>query len=106
MGGGGGHGGAGLKDINDPHRLVKGEWGDPRSLRQKGIITYAISGNRVNPLAGTFKAAVFNTFRRTRGQILYWGIPMLVAYSAMQWATERNEYLNSKAGIAEYGGQE
>ncbi|GIZ45747.1 hypothetical protein CKM354_000890000 [Cercospora kikuchii] len=101
MGGGSGQGGPGLKDANEPFRLVKGEWGDPRSLHQKGIVTYAVSRNRLNPLAGAFKAAVFNTARRTRGQILYWGIPMLLAYSAMQWANQKNAYLNSKAGRAE-----
>ncbi|KAF2206526.1 hypothetical protein CERZMDRAFT_52938 [Cercospora zeae-maydis SCOH1-5] len=92
-----------MKLIGRRSRLVKGEWGDPRSLRQKGIVTYSISGNRVNPLAGTFKAAIFDIFRRTRGQILYWGLPMFVAYRAMEWAVERNEYTYSKAGRVEYG---
>ncbi|KAF2158677.1 hypothetical protein M409DRAFT_71527 [Zasmidium cellare ATCC 36951] len=83
--------------------LVKGEWGDPKCIPQKGIVTYGIAQNRLRPLAGTAQAAVFNTFRRTRNQILYWGVPLLVGYQAMQWATERNEYLNSKAGRAEFG---
>ncbi|CAK4032464.1 Cytochrome b-c1 complex subunit 8 [Lecanosticta acicola] len=80
-----------------------GGWGALGSMPQKGIIHYGISQNRQNPLAGTASAAVFNTFRRTRNQILYWGIPLLVAYQAMEWAIERNEYLNSKAGRAEAG---
>lgn len=58
-------------------------------IPQKGIITYGIAQNRLRPLAGTAQAAVFNTFRRTRNQIMYWGIPLLVAYEVMQWATER-----------------
>lgn len=48
-----------------------------------------MSSNRQNPLAGTAHAAVFNTFRRTRAQILYWAIPVLIGYETMQWAIER-----------------
>lgn len=58
-------------------------------MPQKGIIHYGISQNRQNPLAGAFNAAVFNTLRRTRGQILYWAIPLIIGYETMQWATER-----------------
>ncbi|GAM87912.1 hypothetical protein ANO11243_059400 [Dothideomycetidae sp. 11243] len=83
-----------------------GNWGNFGSQTQKGIITYAVSNNRQRPLAGTAHAAVFNTFRRTRGQILYWSIPLLVGYETMKWAIERNEYLNSKAGRAEYADSE
>ena len=56
---------------------------------QRGIIHYGLAQNRQNPLAGTFNAAIFNTFRRTRHQILYWAVPLLIAYEGMQWATER-----------------
>jgi hypothetical protein len=59
------------------------------SLPQKGIVYYGLAQNRQNPLAGTLNAAIFNTFRRTRGQILYWGVPLLIAYEAMQWAIEK-----------------
>ena len=105
MGGGGGKVGPGLKDATDPFRLVKGEWGDPSSTptlllssdangdpgspKQKGIVTYGVSANRLRPLAGAFQAAVFNTFRRSRNQVLYWGIPAIIAYSAMEWAKDR-----------------
>ena len=58
-------------------------------MPQKGIIHYGLSQNRQRPLAGTFQSAIFNTFRRTRNQILYWSIPMFIAYEVMQWATER-----------------
>ncbi|PSR83910.1 ubiquinol--cytochrome-c reductase chain [Coniella lustricola] len=71
--------------------------------KQKGIVTYGISPNRQNPLAGSAHAAVFNTWRRFKGQVLYVVPPFLVAYYIMNWATERNHYLNSKAGIAEFG---
>ena len=59
------------------------------SLPQKGIVHYGLAQNRQNPLAGTLNAAIFNTFRRTRGQILYWAVPMLIGYEAMQWAIEK-----------------
>jgi len=58
-------------------------------MPQKGIVHYGLSNNRVNPMAGVVRAAVFNTFRRTRGQILYWSVPMFIAYEIMQWAIER-----------------
>merc|ERR1711939_330876 len=83
-----------------------GPWGAFGSLPQKGIVTYGLAQNRQNPLAGTFNAAVFNTFRRPRHQILYWGLPLLIAYETMQWAIERNEYLNSKQGRAEFADEE
>ncbi|KAL1297219.1 hypothetical protein AAFC00_004785 [Neodothiora populina] len=76
------------------------------SPTQKGLITYAVSPNRQRPLAGNAHAAVFNVFRRTKGQILYWGIPILLGYEIMNWATERNEYLNSKEGRALYADEE
>ncbi|KAM0719679.1 hypothetical protein Q7P37_003810 [Cladosporium fusiforme] len=76
------------------------------SLPQKGIVHYGLAQNRQNPLAGTFSAAVFNTFRRTRGQILYWGVPLLIAYEAMHWAIEKNEFVNSKEGRALYADEE
>lgn len=59
------------------------------SQKQKNITTYSLSANAQRPLAGTLNAAIFNTFRRTRHQILYWLPPLLMGYAAMQWATER-----------------
>jgi hypothetical protein len=59
------------------------------SLPQKGIVHYGLAQNRQNPMAGTFNAAVFNTFRRTRNQILYWSIPLIIGYEVMQWAEEK-----------------
>lgn len=72
-------------------------------MPQKGIVHYGLAPNRQNPMAGAYSSAVFNTFRRTRNQILYWGVPLILGYEIMQWATERNEYLNSKEGRALYG---
>ena len=80
-----------------------------------------MSPNRLRPLAGAPHAAVFNTFRRTRHQILYWLPPLLLGYAAMNWAIERyvrvwanylrltiirNEYLNSKPGRQTEAAQE
>ncbi|KAI9845150.1 MAG: hypothetical protein M1837_005035 [Sclerophora amabilis] len=79
-----------------------GDWGDFGSPKQKGITSYALSANRQRPLAGALNAAIFNTWRRFKGQVLYVAPPFVAAYFIMQWATKRNEYLNSKAGrIAE-----
>lgn len=56
---------------------------------QRGIITYSMAQNRQRALAGAAHAAVFNTYRRTKGQILYWAVPMLIGYELMNWATEK-----------------
>ncbi|KJK76391.1 hypothetical protein H634G_08282 [Metarhizium anisopliae BRIP 53293] len=74
-----------------------------RGSKQKGIIHYGLSANRQNPTAGMVHDAFFNTFRRTKGQIFYWLPPLVAGYYLMQWATERNHYLQSKAGRAEFG---
>ncbi|GME38992.1 Ubiquinol-cytochrome c reductase subunit 8 [Neofusicoccum parvum] len=81
------------------HALHKPEWGAASELcPQQGIITYRLAPNRVRPLAGALDAAIFNTWRRTKGQILYWGTPLLAGFLALQWAEKRNEFLNSKEG--------
>ncbi|KAF2484042.1 cytochrome b-c1 complex subunit 8 [Neohortaea acidophila] len=87
-----------------PGQYMSGTWGAIGSPPQKGIVHYGLSNNRLKPLAGATQAAIFNTFRRTRNQILFWSVPMLIGYELMQWATERNEYLNSKEGRELYGG--
>ncbi|KAJ9603908.1 ubiquinol--cytochrome-c reductase subunit 8 [Cladophialophora chaetospira] len=68
---------------------------------QRGIISYRLSSKRLNPLSHAIHNAIFNTFRRSKNQILYWAPPLLAAYLIMDWANSRNEYLNSKAGRAE-----
>jgi len=59
------------------------------SPAQKGVTSYSLSPNRQGPLVGAFNAATFNSWRRFRQQVLYWAPPLIVAYAAMQWATER-----------------
>ncbi|PHH91601.1 hypothetical protein CDD83_11070 [Cordyceps sp. RAO-2017] len=83
-----------------------GDWGSIGGAKQKGIITYGVSANRLNPFAGIVHDAVFNTFRRTKGQIFYWLPSVMLGYYLMNWASERNEYLNSKAGRAEFADAE
>jgi len=94
MGGGGGF-------PDQKHGNYIGPWGALGSPAQKGVTTYAISPNRQRPLAGAFNAAIFNTWRRFRSQVLYVVPPFLIAYSAMRWAIEKNEFFNSKEGRVE-----
>lgn len=74
--------------VNSSLRYLGG-WGDLGSMPQKNVTTYSLSPNRQRAMAGTMHAAVFNVFRRTRHQILYWLPPLLLGYAAMQWAIER-----------------
>ncbi|KAL1994086.1 hypothetical protein VTN49DRAFT_2755 [Thermomyces lanuginosus] len=92
----------------DPkHGVFLGGWGDLGcTTPQRGIVTYSLSPNRQRPFAGAAHAAIFNTFRRFRHQVLYVAPPFIVAYAAMNWAIERNEYLNSKAGRLAEGTEE
>ncbi|GIK04625.1 ubiquinol--cytochrome-c reductase subunit 8 [Aspergillus viridinutans] len=83
-----------------------GDWGDMGCTTPQRIVTYSLSSNRQRPLAGAFHAAIFNTFRRFRGQVLYVVPPFVAAYAAMNWAIERNEYLNSKPGRLAEGAEE
>ncbi|KJZ76828.1 Cytochrome b-c1 complex subunit 8 [Hirsutella minnesotensis 3608] len=83
-----------------------GDWGSFGGEKQKGIIHWGISANRQNSMAGVFNDAIFNTFRRTKAQIFYWLPTMVAGYYLMDWATKRNEYLNSKAGRAEFADEE
>ena len=71
-----------------PTRFL-GPWGNIGSQPQKGITSYAISANRQRPLAGTAHAAVFNSWRRFRAQVLYVVPPLLLFYGAMNWANEK-----------------
>ncbi|KAN0112710.1 ubiquinol-cytochrome c reductase complex ubiquinone-binding protein [Hyaloscypha variabilis] len=83
-----------------------GGWGNIGSQTQKGIISYGLSANSQRPLAGTLNAAIFNTWRRFSHQVLYFAPPLILGYVAMNWAIERNEYLNSKQGRLEFGEEE
>ncbi|EXJ73756.1 ubiquinol-cytochrome c reductase subunit 8 [Cladophialophora psammophila CBS 110553] len=64
-------------------------WGHKELPAQRGVVTYLVSPNRQNPLARALHNAVFNTFRRTKNQVLYWVPPFVVAYLLMDWANRR-----------------
>ncbi|KAJ5771362.1 uncharacterized protein N7511_003413 [Penicillium nucicola] len=83
-----------------------GNWGEFGCPTPQRIATYSLSPNRQRPFAGAANAAIFNTFRRFRHQVLYVVPPFVVAYAAMEWAIERNHYLNSKPGRLEGGHDE
>lgn len=40
-------------------------------------------------MAGAYYNAVFNVYRRTYNQILYWLPPLVLGYVLMEWATEK-----------------
>lgn len=40
-------------------------------------------------MAGAYYNAVFNIYRRTYHQILYWLPPLVLGYVLMEWATEK-----------------
>ena len=58
-------------------------------MKQRGIISYGLSPNRQNPLAGAAHNAIFNSWRRFSHQVLYWAPPMVFFYYALNWAIER-----------------
>jgi ubiquinol-cytochrome c reductase subunit 8 len=66
-----------------------GWWGSFGSLPQKGVTSYSISSNRQRPLAGTAYAAVFNSWRRFKGAVLYVAPPFVFYYFLMDWAEKR-----------------
>ena len=59
------------------------------SQTQKGITTYSLSANRQKPLAGALNAAIFNSWRRFRGQALYVIPPFVAAYLLLEWADKK-----------------
>lgn len=66
-----------------------GWWGSFGSLPQKGVTSYSLSANRQKPLAGAAHNAVFNTFRRFKGAVLYVVPPFVAYYYLMDWAEKR-----------------
>ncbi|KAI9368677.1 cytochrome b-c1 complex subunit 8 [Aspergillus egyptiacus] len=92
--------------LDPKNGVFMGNWGDMGCPTPQRVTTYSLSPNRQRPLAGAGHAAIFNTFRRCRSQFLYVVPPFVIAYAAMNWAIERNEYLNSKPGRLAEGGDE
>ncbi|KAL4779461.1 cytochrome b-c1 complex subunit 8 [Aspergillus varians] len=92
--------------LDPKNGVFMGNWGDLGCVTPQRVTTYSVSPNRQRPFAGAGHAAFFNTFRRFRHQVLYVVPPFIVAYSVMNWAIERNEFLNSKPGRLLDGGEE
>lgn len=67
-------------------RILRLSVGGPK---QKGITTYSLSSLQQRAMAGTLHGAVFNTFRRTKNQFLYFAPPFIVGYYVYTWAGER-----------------
>jgi len=88
-----------------PGEYLGHNWGDlaPASAKQKGITTYLLSPNRQKPFAGAAHNAVFNTWRRFKGSVLYWAPPFVLLYFALDWANKRNHFLHTKKGREMYG---
>lgn len=72
----------------------------------KGIVTYQLSPNRQRPMANFLSKGFWNVMRRSKNQVLYIIPPLVLGYATMQWAIERNEFLNSKPGRALYADEE
>ncbi|KAF9691014.1 hypothetical protein EKO04_011209 [Ascochyta lentis] len=86
-----------------------GSWGNPYEgggRPGKGVVTYALSPNRQRPMATFIGKGFWNVVRRSRNQVLYFIPPLIAGYATMEWAIERNEYLNSKQGRAEFADEE
>ncbi|AOW06504.1 cytochrome b-c1 complex subunit 8 [Yarrowia lipolytica] len=75
-----------------------GWWGHMGSPPQKGIAGYTISPFAARPFAGVVHAAIFNTFRRTKNQALFVILPVSFFYYVWTQASEKNEWLYTKAG--------
>ncbi|KAK8176577.1 UcrQ family protein, partial [Phyllosticta citribraziliensis] len=71
---------------------------------QRGIVQYGLAANRQRALGGALHNAFFNTWRRSRSQVLYWVPPFAGGFWLLNWAVERNRFLNSKEGREKEGG--
>ncbi|GME77757.1 unnamed protein product [[Candida] boidinii] len=78
-----------------------GWWGNIGSPKQKYITQYTVSPYAQDPLKGSLEKAIFNTFRRTKAQILYIVIPGIIVWNVWTNARDYNEYLYTKAGREE-----
>ncbi|KAK7551606.1 ubiquinol-cytochrome c reductase complex subunit [Phyllosticta citricarpa] len=87
------------------YNLHKPAWGAAHVLNpQSGIVAYGLASNRQRALGGALHNACFNTWRRSKAQVLYWVPSFVGGYWLLNWAIERNKYLNSKEGREKEGG--
>lgn len=75
-----------------------GWWGAMGGPTQKNIAMYSVSPYATKPLKGNLYNAFFNTFRRTKNQILYIVLPGIIVWNVWAKARDYNEYLYTKAG--------
>lgn len=68
---------------------------------QKNVGIYTVSPYATRPLKGALYNSVFNTFRRTKNQVLYVVIPFTIVWSIWARARDYNEYLYTKEGREE-----
>ncbi|KAH9211908.1 cytochrome b-c1 complex subunit 8 [Leptodontidium sp. 2 PMI_412] len=82
------------RQVHSP-RYVLGSPGNSETEWHHNLRTQC---NRQRPLVGALRDSVFNTTRRTMGQILYVAPPLVIAYFLLDWAEKKNLWLNSKEG--------
>jgi len=59
------------------------------SPKQKGTIVFGLAPNRQNAFAGALHDAIFNTWRRVSGQLLYVAPPLIAGYYILDWAVKK-----------------
>ncbi|KAI1314441.1 ubiquinol--cytochrome-c reductase subunit 8 [Mortierella claussenii] len=67
-----------------------GWWGHLGAPKQRGIAIYTLSPYEQRAFAGALHQAVFNTFRRVKGQAFYIAIPMGLAYATYSWGKKNH----------------
>lgn len=80
-----------------------GWWGNFGGLPQKGIASYTLAGNQQKPTAGIWHAAIFNSWRRFKGNVLYVVPPFVAYYFIMDWAEKRCVIVIWDAGVFQDG---
>ncbi|KAF9523786.1 cytochrome b-c1 complex subunit 8 [Crepidotus variabilis] len=79
-------------------------WGDKGGVRQRGITQYTISSFQTKAAPHWVRSYLFNGYRRLSGELLFFGVPMVLGYSVYAWAKSYDEFQNSKAGHIANGG--
>lgn len=82
-------------------KTYMGWWGNIGSPKQKYITSYTVSPYQTKPFKGALYNAVFNTFRRTKNQVLFIVIPAVIVWNVWAKARDYNEYLYTKEGREE-----
>ncbi len=78
---------SGLGRFSEPALMIMVSLAD--GPKQKGVNVYTLAANRQRPLAGAMHNAVFKSWRRFRGQVLYVVPPLIAMYYTIAWANKR-----------------